>query len=86
MTLKRELLNPGTGCVVVTINGTTDPDLDYLTGGPFAGGYTLPPPEPVGGIIVPVNRLGLLAPWMGLAGLAALAALTVALLRKRRRA
>ena len=81
-----QVFNPGTDCVVVTINGTTDPDLDYLTGGPFAGGYTLPPPEPVGGIIVPVNRLGLLAPWMGLAGLAALAALTVALVRKRRRA
>ena len=34
------------------------------------------PPEPVGGIIVPVNRLGLVA-------LASLAALTVALARRR---
>ena len=39
---------------------------------------------PVGGIVVPVNRLGLLAPWAGLAALASLAALTVALVRKRR--
>jgi hypothetical protein len=37
-----------------------------------------------GGIIVPVNRLELLAPWMGLAALAGLAALGVALVRRRR--
>ena len=62
-----QVFNPGTGCVVVTITAATQPDLDYLTGGPFANGYT---PEPIGGIVVPVNRLGLLAPWMGLAALA----------------
>jgi len=45
-----------------------------------------PPPEPVGGIVVPVNKLGLLAPWLGLAALAALAALGFALVRKRRSA
>jgi hypothetical protein len=39
---------------------------------------------PVGGIVVPVNRLGLLVPWMGLAGLAGLAVLGVALVRRRR--
>ncbi len=38
-------------------------------------------PVPVGGVIVPVSKLELLAPWMGLA---ALAALTVALVRRRR--
>jgi hypothetical protein len=42
------------------------------------------PPEPVGGIIVPVSRLGLLAPWLGLAALASLAALTVTLVRRRK--
>ena len=39
---------------------------------------------PVGGIAVPVNKLGLLAPWLGLAALASLAALTVAVVRRRR--
>jgi hypothetical protein len=41
---------------------------------------------PVGGIVVPVDRLGLVAPWMGLVGLASLAALTVALVRRHRSA
>jgi len=41
------------------------------------------PPIPVGGIIVPVNKFELLAPWLGLAALASLAALTVALVRRR---
>jgi hypothetical protein len=43
-----------------------------------------PYPVPVGGIIVPVNKVELLAPWMGLAALASLAVLTVALVRRRR--
>jgi hypothetical protein len=38
---------------------------------------------PVGGIVVPVERLGLLAPWMRLVGLAGVAALTVAVVRRR---
>ncbi|MBC8422424.1 MAG: thrombospondin type 3 repeat-containing protein [Chloroflexi bacterium] len=41
---------------------------------------------PVGGVIVPVNKLGLLTPWPGLVGLASLVALTVALVRKRKTA
>ena len=41
---------------------------------------------PVGGVAVPVNRLGLLAPWMGLVTLAGLAVLGVALVKKRRSA
>ena len=40
-------------------------------------------PRPAGGIVVPVNRLELLAPWLGLAALASFAALTVALVRRR---
>ena len=39
-------------------------------------------PLPVGGIVVPVNKLGLLAPWIGLVTLAGLAALV--LVRRRR--
>ncbi len=52
------------------------------------GAYELEqqPPEPVGGIAVPVNRLGLLAPWLGLAALAAVVALGVVLVRRRRSA
>jgi len=42
------------------------------------------PPYVVGGIVVPVNKLGLVAPWLGLAALASLAALTVALVRRRK--
>ena len=38
---------------------------------------------PVGGIVVPVNKLGLVTPWMGLGALAGLAALGVALVRRR---
>jgi hypothetical protein len=39
---------------------------------------------PVGGIVVPVNNLGLVAPWLGMAALASLAAVTVALVRRPR--
>ena len=42
------------------------------------------PPEPVGGIVVPVNKLGLLDWRLGLAALASLAALAVAVVRRRR--
>jgi len=48
------------------------------------GGPGAPQREPIGGYIVPVNKLGLLAPWLGLVGLASLAALKVALVRRRR--
>ena len=41
---------------------------------------------PVGGIVVPVNKLGLVAPWIGLAALASFAALGVVLARRRRSA
>jgi len=42
------------------------------------------PPEPVGVVVVPVNKVGLVVPWLGLAALAGLAALTVALVRRRK--
>ena len=59
------------------------------TANPFDGLQILqalppPPPVPVGGIIVPVNKFELLAPWIGLVTLASLAALTVGLVRRRR--
>jgi hypothetical protein len=39
---------------------------------------------PVGGIVVLVNRLGLVAPWVGLVTLAGLAGLGVVLVKRRR--
>ena len=39
---------------------------------------------PIGGIVVPVDKLGLVAPWLGLATLAGLAALGVVLVRRRK--
>jgi hypothetical protein len=39
---------------------------------------------PVGGVVVPVDKLGLVSPWPGLVGLVAVAALGVAVVRRRR--
>jgi len=47
-------------------------------------GYNVAVSIPVGGIVVPVNKLGLLSPWMGRVGLAGLAALGVVLVRRRK--
>ena len=41
---------------------------------------------PVGGIAVPVDKLGLVAPWLGLVALASLAVFTVVLVTRRRSA
>ena len=53
------------------------------TATPTATSTPTPTPIPVGGVIVPMNRLNLLAPWVGLVAAAFLAALTVALVRRR---
>lgn len=55
------------GYIWAKVRGDTGPALSDLTGTPFAGGF---PARPVGGVIVPVNRLELLIPWIGLAWLA----------------
>ena len=47
------------------------------------GGLGQPPPVPVGGHVVPVNKLGLVGPWMGLAALVAVG--VTLMLRARRR-
>ena len=43
-----------------------------------------PPPPPVGGYVVPMNKLEILAPWLALVSMASFAALTVALVKRRR--
>lgn len=43
-----------------------------------------PPSPPVGGYVVPVNKLGLLAPWLALVAMASFAALTVTLVKRRK--
>ena len=65
------------------IQAVTGKDPDFEAGIAFAP-RQCPPPVPIGGYVVPVDKLGLLAPWLGLAALASLAALTVALVRRRR--
>ena len=76
-------LTPGEYDVVFDANrdGTYDVGTDIVDD-PNHPGFTVG--YPIGGIVVPVNRLELLAPWLGLAALASLAALTVALVRRRR--
>jgi hypothetical protein len=44
--------------------------------------FTNERPPVVGGYVIPVNKLGLLAPWLGLLALASFAALTVVLIRR----
>jgi len=64
--------------------GTATATIDLDPGETVTCTFTNVPQVPVGGIVVPVNKMGLLAPWMELAALASLAALTVALVRRRR--
>jgi hypothetical protein len=61
-------------------DGSTPPDPDADRGAVYVlfMQYTPPaPPVPVGGVIVPVNKLELLAPWLGLAALVAVFATLV---------
>jgi len=71
--------------ISITDGGDGDDDLNATNGsitepgGPGQQPQQPPePPVPVGGVIVPVDRLGLLAPWLGLAGLVATAVAAVA--------
>ena len=51
---------------------------------PLMGSWT-PPPTPVGGIYIPVNKLSLLAPYIGLTTLLAVAVMTIVYVKKRKR-
>jgi len=70
------------GCIVVTVSDSTFPSLSDLSGLPFAPG-TPYPPMAVGGEAYPVNKLGILAPWIGLALVIALGG-GILVMRRRR--
>jgi hypothetical protein len=58
----------------------------YWGAGAVEQGPPPPPPIPVGGYVMPVNKLGLLAPWIGLAALVGLLlAGTVVVFRRQKR-
>jgi len=80
--------NDGDNVITITITDGGDGDDDLVANGVITepggpGQPPAPPPAPVGGIIVPVNKLELLAPWMGLVVLGAVGG--ALLLRVRRR-
>ena len=54
------------GCIIITITDSTSLRLVDLVGLPFAVGKPLSPPSAVGGEAYPVNKLGILAPWIAL--------------------
>ncbi|MFO7773193.1 MAG: right-handed parallel beta-helix repeat-containing protein [Dehalococcoidia bacterium] len=67
------------GTIEATLSDTSSPTIAELTGTPFALGNLIPP---VGGTAYPVNRMALLALWVGLAAIIAGATICV----RRRRA
>jgi hypothetical protein len=81
-----DLPNQGGALTAFTLGAfmgsTPDSDIvEDLTDGPVS---LPPPPAPVGGTALPVNKLGLVAPWAVLLGCAAVAA--ASMLSKRRQA
>lgn len=63
------------GAATATLRSSTSPGVRATSGlasGQTTVQFTLV--RPVGGVIVPVNKLGLMAPWIGLATLASIAA------------
>ena len=81
--------NDGDNVLTLTLTDGGLGDSDGIANGEITdpgGPGQLPPqpPVPVGGVVVPVDKLGLLAPWLGLAALASFATLGVVLVRRRR--
>jgi len=70
------------GCA--NVSGDTNSSYGVALG--LLGSIREPEPEPVavGGIAVPVNKLGLVLPWLGLAALTSFAALMVVVARRHR--
>ena len=50
----------------------------------IGGGVTQHPAPPVGGVVIPVSTIGILAPWMGLSGLVGAVAAIVAIKKRRK--
>jgi len=75
--------NDGDNVITIAITDGSDGDHDLTANGAITdpggpGRPQQPPVGPVGGIIVPVNKLELLAPWIGLALLALTAGILLA--------
>ena len=90
-TLHTDAVNGYSGYIEVgpiLASGTT-PTLSQLVGTPFGfGGETptptpTPTPRPVGGVLVPMNKLAILAPYLALIGLAGAVTVVTVTLRKR---
>jgi hypothetical protein len=73
--VKSYLASWGGDCSGTGLTATVTMDTDKTCAATF--GY------PVGGVVVPVDKLSVLSPWMGLAALVSIAALTVVLVRRR---
>ncbi|MEM3048180.1 MAG: hypothetical protein QXK72_03090 [Candidatus Bathyarchaeia archaeon] len=64
------------------ITATSTPNLNQLTGTPFGAGGVKP--APVGGYVVPVSKVSVLAPYLALFGIAGAAAVVAVKLRRRK--
>ncbi len=73
--------NSYSGYIWAKIRGDTTPDLDDLTGTPFGGGGS---PPIVGGTVLPVDKLSILMPWIGLAVALALAGVFITRFARRK--
>jgi hypothetical protein len=63
------------------ITATSTPSLSQMVGTPFGGGGVKP--APVGGVLMPANKLAVLAPYLGLLGLVGAVAAVAVILRRR---
>ena len=73
--------NGYSGYIWAKIRVDTIPDLDDLTGTPFGGGGN---PRIVGGTVLPVDKVSILMPWIGLAVALALAGVFIARFARRK--
>lgn len=72
--------NGYSGYIWAKIRGDTIPDLDDLTGTPFGGGGS----PLVGGTVLPVDKVSILMPWIGLAVALALAGVFITRFARRK--